>query len=369
MRLVVADPEEASSAPLLDQLEKLGFTAIAVRDLSGVLALCQESPPEMVICADLDWAERVVAEHPRIPVVLARREPLDREALLKVLRAGVADAWELPMAAEMLNERMTRISGRVAGAATEAERQLTRFMADLERDQRAGRYIQMGMLPPNPMVIDQYRFQHRIVPSLLLSGDFVDYFRVTDRHFAFYVADVSGHGASSAFVTVLLKNFSRRLRREYRPSMLREPGGVLQWINRELLEQNIDKHVAILFGVGDLEQNRIRLVNGGHYPPAILVRGDTAAFVEQKGKPVGLFDEVDYVSESLAMEPGDRLVMFSDGVIDAMGDAGLADKEARLLRAATAGEDVNGTWELLNLDMDGMSKPDDMTCLIIRRER
>lgn len=369
MRLVVADPEEASSAPLLVQLEKLGFTAIAVRDISALLALCQESPPEMVISAELDWADRVVAEHPRIPVVLARRDKLDRDVLLRVLRAGMSDAWELPMGADALNERITRISSRVAGAANDAERQLSRFMADLERDQRAGRYIQMGMLPPNPMVIDQYRFQHRIVPSLLLSGDFVDYFRVTDRHFAFYVADVSGHGASSAFVTVLLKNFSRRLRREYRPSMLREPGGVLQWINRELLEQNIDKHVAMLLGVGDLEENRIRLVNGGHYPPAILVRGDTAAFVEQKGKPIGLFDEVDYLSESVAMEPGDRLVMFSDGIIDAMGDAGLAEKEDRLLRAAAAGADVNGTWELLNVDTDGMSKPDDMTCLMVRRER
>jgi len=369
MRLVVADPEESSSAPLLDQLEKLGFTALAARDFSAALAYCEQTPPDMVMCAEFDWARKLVVEHPRIPVVLTSRTTLDRETLLNSLRCGFTDAWELPISAAELNQRISEVNARIAGAASEAERQLTQFMADLERDQRAGRYIQMGMLPPNPMVIEQYRFQHRILPSLLLSGDFVDYFRITDRHFAFYVADVSGHGASSAFVTVLLKNFSRRLRREYRPAMLREPGGVLQWINRELLEQNIDKHVAMLLGVGDLKENRIHLVNGGHYPPAILVSGESAAFVEQKGRPVGLFDEVDYLSQSLAMQPGDRLVMFSDGVLDAMGDGNLSEKESRLLRAAAAGGDIGQTWDLLELDMDGMSKPDDMTCLIVRRER
>ncbi|MEJ2130358.1 MAG: SpoIIE family protein phosphatase, partial [Gammaproteobacteria bacterium] len=122
-------------------------------------------------------------------------------------------------------------------------RQLTEHLRELQKDQRAGRHIQMGMLPPSPMAIEQYRLSHRIIPSLFLSGDFVDYFRITEKHFVFYIADVSGHGASSAFVTVLLKNFSRRLRREYKVRMLNRPGEILSRLNQELLDNALEKHV------------------------------------------------------------------------------------------------------------------------------
>jgi phosphoserine phosphatase RsbU/P len=265
-------------------------------------------------------------------------------------------------------ERIADIQRRRTTASSEAEARLSGFLTELERDQRAGRYIQMGMLPPNPMAIDGFRFQHRILPSLILSGDFVDYFRITDRHFAFYVADVSGHGASSAFVTVLLKNFSRRLRREHRPSMLSEPGEILQWVNRELLEQDIDKHVALVLGVGDLETGEIRLVNGGHYPPAILVHDGVSEFLEQRGKPIGLFDAVEYQARGVRLGAGDRLVMFSDGIMDAMGPGELADKEQHLLRAAREASAVEAVWELLEPTFRTDVEPDDMTCLVVQRE-
>jgi phosphoserine phosphatase RsbU/P len=293
VRLVLA----GADAPLLrDQLTNLGYQVLPARDLQVVMDLCSQSAPDMAILGDLEQAAVLARELPWVPVVLTAEPPLDSERLLQALRIGVYDVWPQPMEQSDIPERLAQIGRRRVAAASAAEARLSGFLTDLERDQRAGRYIQMGMLPPNPMAIDQYRFEHCILPSLLLSCDFVDYFRITDRHFAFYIADVSGHGASSAFVTVLLKNFSRRLRREHRPSMLSEPGEILQWVNRELLEQSIDKHVALMLGVGDLQTQEIRMVNGGHYPPAILVRDGDSAFVEQKGKPVGLFDEVDYLS-------------------------------------------------------------------------
>lgn len=368
MRLVLAGADDAHAARLCDQLAYLGFDVLPVRDVDLVIDLCSRAVPDMAIVSDLEQAAMLATEQPWVPIVLATDQPVDSERLLGAIRVGVCDVWPLPMDDDDLVERITQITERRLAVASDTERKLSGFLAELERDQRAGRYIQMGMLPPNPMAIDGFRFQHRILPSLILSGDFVDYFRITDRHFAFYVADVSGHGASSAFVTVLLKNFSRRLRREYRPSMLSEPGEILQWVNRELLEQNMDKHVALMLGVGDLQTQEIRLVNGGHYPPAILVRDGDSAFVEQKGKPVGLFDEVDYLSRGISMLPGDQLVMFSDGVMDAMGSGDLAGKEQRLLNAARDGADLGQMWDLLQMSFGADIKPDDMTCLVVQRE-
>ena len=367
MSLVVVDPDEEAAAPLRDQLEQLGFESIAASDLKLAQSMCEHGAPQMVLCSGLDWACQLAAQHRRIPVVLAEADQPDPDTLMSAIRAGLADVWTLPMADELVAERVRDILARSEAAATQAERRLEQYVVDLQRDQRAGRYIQMGMLPPNPMAIDHYRMQHRIVPSLILSGDFVDYFRVTDRHFAIYVADVSGHGASSAFVTVLLKNFSRRLRREYRPSMLGAPGEILEWINRELLEQQIDKHVAMVLAIVDLAENQARIVNAGHFPPAIVVKQSGAHFIEQKGKPLGLFESVSYDSAVIDLDQGDRLVIFSDGVLEAFPGLELTDKEHHLLTVAKSADSMDAVWNGLGLDA-ASEVPDDMTCLLLGRE-
>ena len=378
MSLVVVDSDEEASAYFREQLRQLGFDPVPATNLKLALEMCGNTPPELVITTQVDWAKKLTVELRRLPVVLANDQEQDSDSLLAILRAGIVDVWQLPASKEFLKERIDSILSRIHSTATHAENQLRQHVADLQRDQRAGRYIQMGMLPPNPMAIDRYRFHHRIIPSMILSGDFVDYFRITDRHFAFYIADVSGHGASSAFVTVLLKNFSRRLRREYRPSMLTNPGEILEWFNRELLEQKIDKHVAMLMAIGDLDNDSVCLVNAGHFPPAILVRDGSAHFIEQKGKPVGLFDEVNYTPKCIDLRAGDRLVIFSDGVLDALDEPDLSAKEARLLKAAALGGEerkgrnnarvgyMDSIWQSLDLG-PGRSVPDDMTCLTVQR--
>jgi sigma-B regulation protein RsbU (phosphoserine phosphatase) len=83
------------------------------------------------------------------------------------------------------------------------------------KDQQAGRQVQMRMLPNSPLVIGDYLCSHTIIPSLYLSGDFTDYFTVDDHYLVFFMADVSGHGSSSAFATVLLKNLFARKRSDY----------------------------------------------------------------------------------------------------------------------------------------------------------
>ena len=137
-----------------------------------------------------------------------------------------------------------------------ANRELAASLNLLQEDQNAGRQVQMNMLPVSPWAIDEFKFAHQIIPSLYLSGDFVDYFRVDERRVAFYLADVSGHGASSAFVTVLLKFMTTRLLFESkRNGTLPEftPSEVLGHINRGLISCKLGKHVTMVGGVIDEE--------------------------------------------------------------------------------------------------------------------
>ena len=368
MSLLVVETGPGGASPLADQLIHLGYAPLSASNLKTAVRMCEHAHPELIVCDRLEWSEELASQYGYIPVALASRE-WSTEVLSKALRAGLADVWEMPGDTAAFGERIAAVLARSKAVAGQLETRLDQFVRDVQRDQQAGRHVQLGMLPPNPMAIDHYRLRHRIVPSLILSGDFVDYFRISERYFAFYVADVSGHGASSAFVTVLLKNFSRRLRREYRPAMMQNPGLILEWLNQELLDQHMDKHVALLIAVCDLASNSFCFANAGHYPQIACVTGDEARFLDLKGKPIGLFDAVSYEVAKLQLAVGDRLVMFTDGVLDVLSGRSLKEKEQMLLRAIRESDSLDGLWRFLELtEGEDAHGPDDITCLMVARE-
>ena len=317
---------------------------------------------DLIVCFEYAQLSELGQRKPGIAVVYATAEPLVVDQVLACLRWGIDDVWALPLSEGALVQHAMEVTQRVQRNVAQINHQVQEVRQELERDQRAGQYIQLGMLPPNPMGIGHFRLQHRIEPSLILSGDFIDYFQITERHFACYVADVSGHGSSSAFVTVLLKNFSRRLRREYRNSMLTDPGEVLSWINTELIDQQIDKHVAMFFAIVDMHKNELRYVNAAHFPPAMIKTVDGLTHLEQKGKPLGLFPDIKYKALAVDFPQGSNVVVFTDGVLDLLSGVSLVDKEKNLAQIVASNNDMDGIWSSLDPSKLG---PDDVSCLLI----
>jgi hypothetical protein len=317
---------------------------------------------DLIICFEFAELAELGQRQPGIAVVYATAERLAVDQVLSCLRWGVDDVWSLPMSDDAVLQHAQEVTQRVQRNVAQINHQVQEVREELERDQRAGQYIQLGMLPPNPMGIGHFRLQHRIEPSLILSGDFVDYFQITERHFACYVADVSGHGSSSAFVTVLLKNFSRRLRREYRNSMLTDPGEVLSWINTELIDQQIDKHVAMFFAIVDMQKNELRYVNAAHFPPAMIKTVDGLTHLEQKGKPLGLFPDIKYKALAVDFPQGSIVVVFTDGVLDLLSGSNLIEKEKNLSQIVASNSEMDDLWSKLD---PGKLGPDDVSCLLI----
>src|SRR5262249_39656676 len=138
--------------------------------------------PELVLGA-FDVVEALSQNAPNLPLAVYSPEPLDKQNIVKALRFGAVDVIEggdrAPLPA-VVDAAIERARQRIS-AADPARHGTEAKLRELQRDQRAGRYIQMGMLPPTPMAVDDYRLRHRILPSLMLSGDFVDYFRIGDR--------------------------------------------------------------------------------------------------------------------------------------------------------------------------------------------
>jgi len=350
---------------LSPQLADLGFTSRSVASSSDAITCCLKGDVRVVICCAFDELETLSDLPVGVALIFAASEDLTLDITLSCFQKGVQDCWQLPQSTESLGTRLNDVLARMDKWLVSRSEHPHLTQAELERDQRAGRHIQLGMLPPNPMGIGHYRLQHRVEPSLILSGDFVDYFQITDRHFACYVADVSGHGASSAFVTVLLKNFSRRLRREYKVSMLSDPGQILAWINDELIDQQLDKHVAMFFAVLDTQEDLLRYSNAAHFPPAMLVNDGGVVSLEQKGKPLGLFAHAQFETKEVAMSVGARVVVFSDGVLDLILASSLEEKERKLIDAVQENTDMESLWAQLDLSKLGQ---DDVSCLLITHE-
>jgi len=362
MSLLVLDPDAAAAETLQDQLVDLGYETLVTSDNRVGVDLCSGGGVELLICCSVDALVQLEGLTPTVSLVLALATPMTLTTVLDSLQHNVNDCWELPLSDADLISKTRSLLTRRREMLQRINSDAYDMRAELERDQRAGQYIQMGILPPNPMGIRHYRLRHRVEPSLVLSGDFVDYFQISERYFACYVADVAGHGASSAFVTVLLKNFSRRLRREYRNSMLRNPGEILAWINAELIDQGIEKHVAMFLAVVDMRQDLLRYANAAHLPPAMLVVNGTLQSLEQRAKPLGLFADADYASQTADFPSGARLVVFSDGVLDLVPRPSLAEKESYLAQAVKTCTTLDELWSKLDRNRMG---PDDVSCLLV----
>ena len=251
-----------------------------------------------------------------------------------------------------------------------SNRELQASLHLLQEDQNAGRQVQMNMLPETPWQVDDLSFAHQIIPSLYLSGDFVDYFRIDERRIAFYLADVSGHGASSAFVTVLLKFMTTRLLYEWRRSgTLPEfkPSDVLGHINRGLINCKLGKHVTMLGGVIDQAKGTLTYSIGGHLPLPVLFENGQTRYLQGRGLPVGLFEEAEYGDLLMDLPASFSLTLLSDGILDLLPGDTLKEKELALPQLVSqAGGTLNGMRQVLGLANLG-EMPDDIALLVLSR--
>lgn len=240
----------------------------------------------------------------------------------------------------------------------------------LEQDQQAGRQVQLRMLPAAPLVLKDYVFSHTVIPSLYLSGDFTDYFTVGDKYITFFMADVSGHGSSSAFATVLLKNlFARKrsdlLRKDDHSIM--SPVQMLQRANVELLDLAVGKFATMIVGVLDMEANTLRYSVAGHLPLPVLVSDEGARYLPGEGFAVGMVEDALYEEHDIELPDSFMLALFSDGILEILPPKNLVEKEAYFLQVFE--QSVDSPDELVTrLGLDHVeTAPDDIAALFLNK--
>ena len=191
--------------------------------------------------------------------------------------------------------------------------------------------VQLSLLPKTMPLSDTVEMTGIMRPAKEVGGDFYDFFHLDRHHIGVVVADVSGKGVPAGLFMVMARTMIRATARRH----VEEPGKVLASVN-DFLEQNNAEElfVTVFYGVLDDRSGRFIYANGGHNPPILVEREDAGPLETTGGVALGMFDGLDYADAHVDMEPGARLVLFSDGVTEAFNDRDEPFGDDRLLDTA-----------------------------------
>jgi len=238
--------------------------------------------------------------------------------------------------------------------------------ARLEHEMRVAAEIQQALLPKP---LSGFRFVEAAaasIPCRSIGGDFFDYLDQAGNAFGFTLGDVAGKGPPAALMSALMQGmFASQV--QYADS----PAEVVTNVNKALCRRGLEsRFVTLMFGVMSAD-GTLTYCNAGHNPPFVVGKNG-ARRLEAGGPVVGLLEFAPYDQESVKLEPGDAVIVFSDGVSEAMnsqaeefGDDRLlaAVNEAGLTSAPVLVDRVIGAVRAFTR---GAAQSDDITCMVIR---
>ena len=272
----------------------------------------------------ISWADALVSRGE--PADLERARGLLREASAIFEQAGASG-----YAQWIERKRLSLREKMVSQALVQAE--VVREMAQAQR-------LQKSFLPEHPAQIPGWELAAALEPARQTSGDFYDFISLPDGRMGIVVADVADKGAGAA----LFMASSRTLLRTYAEEFPGEPQRVVFEANRRLL---VDTHAGLFvtcyYGVLDPAQGLLTYCNAGHNPPFLFSLQDEvpARPLGSTGVALGILEDAQWERASIHLEPGDVLVVYTDGVTEAQNAAGDYYGEQRIqdcIRARMTGQ-------------------------------
>lgn len=255
----------------------------------------------------------------------------------------------------------------------EAFGQLRTEEAVLESDLAQAQHVQRRLLPAHFPSIPGLDLFGYYAPCEQLGGDFFGFVPRVDGGIAVYLADVAGHGVSAAMFTMTLHELIRAsVRRGRAEDVSGEPGQVLALINEALRAEAWDPplYATMLYAVFDPARGRVRIASAGHPAPLWVRTGEGCTPVAVSGPVLGGKASPNFVSAEITLEPGDLLVLHSDGITEALDAEGreLTSERLRLvlgpLHRGTASEIGTVIEDQVRSHLGGLLPHDDMTFVV-----
>jgi sigma-B regulation protein RsbU (phosphoserine phosphatase) len=375
--ILIVDDKPANLQLLSKMLSEHGYRVRPVPNGSMALSAARVEPPDLVLLdikmPDMDGylvCEQLKAEQKTREIPIIFISALDAiQDKVKAFRAGGVDYITKPFQIEEVLARVdTHLTLRkLQTQLQEANQKMTEELA------LAGE-VQASFLSRELPEIDGWQLTISLQPSRETSGDFYDIKLLPNGRLGVLVADVVDKGAGAALFMAL----SWTLFQTYASEFPTQPELVLSAVNNRILENtNAKQYVTAFYGILETETGSFLYCNAGHCPP-YLFRNNAKEDIEQlirTGVPVGVFEDQTWSRGSCQLDPGDVLVLYSDGVTEAQNTDRAFFSEERLIQSVTkrleksAMEIHNHLIEDLFIFMSDTAQSDDIVLSILMRNR
>jgi sigma-B regulation protein RsbU (phosphoserine phosphatase) len=376
-RVLIADDQPDVRMALQLLLKAEGFQTEAAESPSGVLEAVAARPFDVVLM-DLNYTRDTTSGQEGLDL-LTRLRGLDVtlpivvmtawgtiELAVEAMRRGAGDfvlkPWDNAAVLRTVRaqaEERTRRAGRDALRAGAEHR--------VAHDLTIARRVQGQLLPQTAPPLPTLEYAGLCREAGAVGGDFYDFLPLGSGRVGLVLADVSGKGVSAA---LLMANLQASLRSQ---SALdpHEPARLMRAVNRLFYASTAPEHYATaFFGIYDDHTRRLRYTNCGHLPPVVLRPGGEARLAPT-GPVLGLFEDWDGTEGEVALAPGERLVVFSDGLTESTRPDGEEFGEPRLLEflrahPALSASDLPSALVAEVTAFHGADHEDDLTVLAAR---
>ena len=269
--------------------------------------------------------------------------------LVEGMDAGADDFLVKPISPEELRvkvragERLLRLQQGLA----EKNRELAHINHQLhaahklvEDDLKAAAWMQQRLLPLPAQNASGVRCAWRLHPSGYIAGDIFNLFQLDESKIGIYLLDVCGHGVPAAMMSVTLSMVLtpdathgsplKRIDPATGTSKVLPPEGAIRELNRRFQSRD-DRYFTMIYGVFDIPSYTLRFAQAGHPSPILVRPGIDPLLLGTGGMPIGLWPEIDFDCFDVHLAPGDRILLYSDGVTETINSQGEPFGESRLL--------------------------------------
>jgi sigma-B regulation protein RsbU (phosphoserine phosphatase) len=313
----------------------------------------------------------------------------EKADLIEGMEAGADDFLVKPISKEEIRVRVRageRVLDLERGLAqrnrnlSEINVQLQNAYERIKGDLKAASWMQMNLLPMASQRTLNVTSEWRFRPSSYVAGDIFNIFQLDDHRVGFYLLDVSGHGVPAAMLSVTLSMLLRPDSLHGSPvnrhnpitglSEIVSPAEVVRKLNQRFQGKD-DRYFTIIYGLVDSRTAKLTITQAGHPSPILIQRGKELIVLGDGGPPVGLWPDADYDTIDTTFCPGDRLMLYSDGVTECANPQGELFGEERLLTylRATRTEPLAQMLGGLELEMEQWRGPaefeDDVSLLAL----
>ncbi len=361
MRILVAEDERITRRLLQRELERWGHEVVTAEDSAAAWAEFKQQRFDIVVS---DWDMPRMDGHELIRRIRAddrsdyvylimltgRSEKTD---VVVGIEAGADDFLTKPFDRDELRvrlhagERIIQLERRLAAK----NKTLRAANERMQRDLKAAAKIQHELLPHSLPEIPGLQFAWHYQPCDELAGDLLNVIPLDDRHIALYVADVSGHGVASSLVSVSVHR-TLSLRHDQSALILTNggspdtfvptrPGEVARQLNSIYpIEDNGGHFLTLVYSVIDIRDLVLRSCCAGHFGPLLCRAGEDVRSFDSPNFPIGVVSEPDYEDSRIELRSGDRVFLYSDGLIEASNLAGELFGRKRLEAAVNASREL-----------------------------